>query len=181
MIQKTLEEGGTGHIKNKAVSKPQRPTGVYPDTIILWDGAEVAPNFNVQYVQAYALDAAPGAGKFTPTNGIYGLLGSPKKPTWRYRNVNSLNRNADPKNFGENYPIYPGINEDVGAGNGDQAVGGIRWRHGRNDAANFLFADGSVKTFTITKNWNTTPRGDLLRKYFRSKIPSGYSPIDVPG
>lgn len=174
MIQKDREMGLSGHPQHKLRTKPQKPTGVYPDTILLWDGPEIAPNFETQYVISYTIDAAPNTEKASAD----GLLASPKKSTWRYR---GLSKSTDLKNYGGNNPIYPGINEDVNGGNVDQTAGGIRWRHGRNDTANFLFADGSVKAFTITKNWDTTPRGDLLRKYFQSKLPPGYNPIDAPG
>jgi prepilin-type N-terminal cleavage/methylation domain-containing protein/prepilin-type processing-associated H-X9-DG protein len=43
-----------------------------------------------------------------------------------------------------NTPEPPGANSDV-----DTSVGYIRWRHGKNNAANFLFVDQHVETLLI--------------------------------
>lgn len=187
MIQKNLEEGSTmAHPQNRSRNpRPQKLTGVYPDTILLWDGPElgnlVAPDeqYSRQYVISYTIDAAPNTEKAALT--AFGLLGSPRKVSWRYRNVVNNNRTTDPKNFADGTPIYTGINEDVSDQNLNATAGGIRFRHGRNDRANFLQADGSVKTYGMTKKWDTaSPQGELLRKYFRSKLPANYSTIDAP-
>lgn len=53
-------------------------------------------------------------------------------------------------------PVYT-TNQDWPSGSAAQPVGGaqIRWRHGRNDAGNFLFADGHADSLKLKKNANT--------------------------
>lgn len=182
MVQLSLERGLSGHPLNRTRNSLARATGVYPDTALLWDAPEVTTGPSpvtrkTQYVISFTIDAAPGTEKFAGTTG---LLANPRKPSWRYRNVNNANRTTDPKNYAEHAPIYPGINEDLTNANGSQTAGGIRFRHGWNDEANFLFADGSVRAHAMTRNWDTTPTGSLLRKYFRSKLPPGFSSADAP-
>jgi len=149
------------------ISKPPRPNGVYPDNIILFDGCElgnVDPQFSRQYVTSFDLDSHSTNNFFT------GTFSQPKKPTYRYRAAKDYSANPA---LGDGYPIDAGPNQDSGVSN---ARGNIRWRHGRNDLANFLFADGSVKTMKITKGYGTPGvTGEVLRKYFRPKIPPGYS------
>jgi len=152
------------HTKNAAISKPCKPGGVYPDNIILFDATELPPNFDRQYVTSFDLDShSAGTGFYT------GTFSQPRKPTYRYRGLGNYGANP---NLGDNYPIDPGPNLDTGESN---ARGNIRWRHGRNDRANFLFADGSVKTLMITRGYGTPGvQGEVLRKYFRPKPPPGY-------
>lgn len=179
MVQKDLESGLSGHPVHKTRVSLARATGVYSDTALLWDAPEITnaaiPGARKsQYVISYRIDATPNTAKAQGS----GLLATPKKVTWRYR---GLSRDLDLKNFADHTPIYPGLNEDLTGSNTSQTAGGIRFRHGANNEANFLFADGSVRTHAMTLNWDTTPAGTLLRKYFRSKLPPGFSTIDAPG
>ena len=187
MIQENLETNGAySHPLNRNVSKPSKPTGVYPDTVLLWDGPELSnidPQYARQYVISYSIDVAPGSGRELPT--VAGLVATPKKPLWRYRNVTDQQRYNLPKVWGDENPVYCAPNEDVTDANVNQTAGGIRFRHGRSSltqgTANFLFADGSVKNLNMTRNWaSATPQGDVLRKYFRPKIPPGYKAINAP-
>ena len=41
------------------------------------------------------------------------------------------------------------VNQDTSAGNTNHAE--IRWRHGANNNANFLFADGHAQTFKVER------------------------------
>ena len=72
-------------------------------------------------------------------------------------------------------PINPGSNLEADAPN---QAGNIRWRHGKNDQANFLFADGTVRTLNITRRFTDTnyvdAAGDCLYKLWRIKAPAGY-------
>jgi prepilin-type N-terminal cleavage/methylation domain-containing protein/prepilin-type processing-associated H-X9-DG protein len=155
------------HPRNWRVAKPAKASGVYPDNIILFDGCElgnVDPPYSRQYITCFDLDEPVGSG-------FPKYIADPKKPRYRYRGVLTGSDANDPK-LGDNFPIYPGPNNDSGL-NGAQ--GQIRWRHGKNDTANFLFADGSVKSMGITKGYGTPQvKGEVLRKYFRPKVPSGY-------
>jgi len=161
----------TRHSKNWAITKPSRANGVYPDNIVLFDGCElgnVDPQFSRQYVTSFDLDShGRGGGGF-----FNGTFINPKLVSYRYRNGAGMANYNSNANLGDGFPIDPGPNEDSGVAN---ARGNIRWRHGRNDSANFLFADGSVKTMKITKGYGTpNVTGDVLRKYFRPKLPSNY-------
>lgn len=178
MVQKDLEAGLSGHTINRLRNSLARATGVYSDTALLWDAPEIIsssvfePNRKTQYVISYQIDATPGTPKAVSQAG--GLLATPKKVSWRYRNVSAPDRINFPADWADHTPIYPGRNEDVSVANSSQTAGGIRFRHGANNEANFLFADGSVRTHGMST-------GTLLRKYFRSKLPPGFSPIDAPG
>lgn len=181
LVQRDLEAGSTiSHPKNRAFGgKPLKMTDVYPDTFLLWDGPELAqvdPPYSRQYVISYTIDNAPNTAKALVTNG--GLLATPNKPSWRYRNADSNDRRIEPKQWANETPIYTGLNEEVTNLNVNSTAGGIRFRHGRNDKANFLAADGSVKTLGVTTKWESaTPRGELLRKFFRPKLPAGFQAI----
>lgn len=177
MVQKDLEAGLSGHTINKLRNSLARATGVYSDTALLWDAPEIVDSSifqprRRQYVISYQIDATPGTSKAVSLAG--GLLATPKKVSWRYRNVSALDRISFPTAWADHTPIYPGTNEDVSVSNSNQTAGGIRFRHGANNEANFLFADGSVRMHGMST-------GTLLRKYFRSKLPPGFSPIDAPG
>src|SRR5205814_2126329 len=66
-------------------------------------------------------------------------------------------------------------NKEIGSGG---LPGDIRWRHGKNDTANFLFSDGTARSMKITTGAPGTPacRGDALHKFFRIKAPAGFKP-----
>jgi prepilin-type processing-associated H-X9-DG protein len=156
------------HQINYRVSAPHKPNLVYPDNIILFDATELPPDFDRQYVVSFELDSHSASANYK------GTFSDPKKPTYRYRGVKDYSANP---NLGDNYPIDPGPNADSGASN---ARGNIRWRHGRNDSANFLFADGSVRNMGKTKGYGTPGvSGDVLRKFFRPKPPPNYVMLDL--
>ena len=156
------------HNRNWPITKPATPSGVYPDNIVLFDGCElgnVDPPYSRQYITCFDLDEPVGSG-------FPKYLANPKRPMFRYRGVLTGSDATNPKT-GDGFPIYPGPNNDSGQ---TGARGAIRWRHGKNDTANFLFADGSVKAMSITKNYGTpSVSGEVLRKYFRPKPPRGFS------
>jgi prepilin-type processing-associated H-X9-DG protein len=74
-------------------------------------------------------------------------------------------------------PIDPGTNKETKSPSDGQS-GNIRWRHGKDDQANFLFGDGTVRTLGITKGapGSANCRGDCLHKYWRPKAPPGFVP-----
>jgi prepilin-type N-terminal cleavage/methylation domain-containing protein/prepilin-type processing-associated H-X9-DG protein len=166
-----------GHRENRFLARPPTDRLVPADVAIIWDGPELAnidPPFSRQYICSYRIDVPNYPG--SPG----GMLANPKNPKARYRELNP----GDDVRTGDNYAINPGPNCEVGGvttipGNpADAAIGNIRWRHGRNESANFLFADGSAKTMPINKRKGagTNPWvGEVNRKMFRPKLPPGYS------
>lgn len=173
MIIKDDEERlSTGHAKNRALAKPATDKSVPPDCAIIWDTPElgnVDPLYSRQYVASYYVDTEHFQGQDT-------MLSTPKKPANRYRGLADPN---DPSR-GDGFVIDPGINEEVTSATVSKLAGNIRWRHGRNDQANFLFADGSAKTFAISKKVSgngpsSIYRGEVTRKMLRPKLPAGYS------
>jgi prepilin-type processing-associated H-X9-DG protein len=173
MIIEADEKGGFGHTWNRRFAKPLTEKLVPADCVVIWDAPELGPNFNTQYVASYYVDV-----EHYPSNSQAGrLLSSPGNPKNRYRNL-PLN---EPDNAtSDSGVIDPGVNRDIATG-GDvsRLAGNIRWRHGRNDQANFLFGDGSAKTFRINQKvsgtgQNSVYRGDVIRKMFRPKIPPNY-------
>jgi prepilin-type processing-associated H-X9-DG protein len=152
---------GTGsHFYNKQFVRPPKPNHVYPDNILIVDACELGflPwQYSQQCKVGFDLDG--------------GTLFNPLKPTRRYRNVAARYDNTP--GLANGMPINPGLNNDSGARNG--GFGSVRWRHGRNDSANFLFVDGTVRTMKITTGFGTpNVRGEVLRKYFRPKEPPNY-------
>jgi len=148
------------HQRNKPV-RPAAQTRVYPDSIVMWDAIELPPRFDKQYVCGYDVDR--------------GLLADPKTyPEFRYRGTRYGGARPDP-DLDDEMPIHAGPNVDDPSQ--PDGVGNIRWRHGRNDEANFLFADGTVKTMGITRN-DDTPlvKGDVKRFMLRIKWPAGFTP-----
>lgn len=133
---------------------PAKTNRLYPDNILLYDAAEIAPSFTTQYVTGYDLDKG-------------WMIDSVANPYRRVRHART------PAAVADNTYADPGPNVEGNDAAGTR--GQIRWRHGRNDAANFLLADGSVKTFRITKNADTpNVRGELTRGMFRPKPPTGF-------
>lgn len=152
--------GGSGNGSAQPWAKflvPAKTNRVVPENILLYDAAEIAPNFNTQYVTGYDLD-----------NGW--MIDSVSNP---YRRVRGDFGNRKPPAVADHTLVEPGPNVE---GNAEPKTRGqIRWRHGRNDAANFLLADGSVKSFRITKNYGApNERGELTRGMFRPKPPPGF-------
>jgi prepilin-type N-terminal cleavage/methylation domain-containing protein/prepilin-type processing-associated H-X9-DG protein len=152
------------HGLNWRLSRPHKPQWVYPDNIILYDACEIPPNFNTQYVIGFDLDG--------------GMYSDPRRSARRYRGTVAPTFQTNPA-FGDSFPVNPGAAADGSGGNRDSGAapnrGNIRWRHGRNDIANFLMADGSAKSMGITKNYGqANVRGDVERKLFRPKPVPGY-------
>lgn len=146
------------------VIKPANLRQLYPDNILLWDATElgqVDPPFSRQYVCGYDVDK--------------GILSRPKQARQRYRDLQGVLATAP--TLSDNNFIDPGPNKDITT-SASGLAGQIRWRHGRNDTANFLMADGSAKTMGITTGNAATfnAKGEVLRKYLRIKWPSGFKP-----
>lgn len=174
-LEKPTASNAYAHAINKRLARPPTDKLVPPDSVIIWDGPELAflsDPFTRQYIASYRIDVP------NYPSGRGGMLADPKTPSARYRGISDA---SDPTR-GDSYPINPGPNREVSAG-GDDATGNIRWRHGRNDSANFLFADGSAKTLPINKRIGAAAhefKGEVTRKMFRIKLPPGYSPATLP-
>lgn len=161
----------TGHPHNRGLAKPLTDRSVPADCAILWDAPElgqVDPPYSRQYVTSYAID---------PDNyPLFGaMLANPKTPIARYRDVQL---DPDDPQTGDGFAISPGDNKEItDSASEDRNAGGIRWRHGKNNAANFLFADGSAKTMGINVrvgNSGTQYKGEVTRRMLRPKLPPGY-------
>jgi len=131
---------------------------------LLFDQTELSnvdPAYSRQYVTGYYVD-----------NGSFALNRQSYK---RYRGM-AANPNyiATGDALSNEVPIAPGTNKDVTQN--DTQRGNIRWRHGKDDDANFLFADGTVRTMHITKGTPGQPdcRGDVLHRLWRPKDRPGY-------
>jgi prepilin-type processing-associated H-X9-DG protein len=144
--------------------RPADLSKLYADNALLWDACELPPNYDRQYVCGYDMDYPNGQ----PT--AYGSLADMQQfPEQRYRDVYQLfTGNPD---LEDNLPINPGIDKDSGVAG---TYGNIRWRHGKGNQANVLFADGTVRTLGKTTGYGTANvRGDFLRKFLRPKWPQG--------
>jgi prepilin-type processing-associated H-X9-DG protein len=182
MIIKALEidQAGTRHRANYIISKPATSKTVPPDCAVLWDAPELAfvdPPFSRQYVASYAIDAA----HYMPSGSQSGMLVEPRRPWQRYR---GMDQNAGDASTEDSAAIDPGLNIEINSTNISKLAGNIRWRHGKNNQANFLFGDGSAKTMEMNK-WvsggspqspssNSIFRGSVTRLMFRPKLPPGY-------
>jgi prepilin-type N-terminal cleavage/methylation domain-containing protein/prepilin-type processing-associated H-X9-DG protein len=149
-----------------------KTTGLYPDNILLFDMTEIAggidPPYSRQYVCGYGV-----AGGSLQTEKLQAYK--------RYRTMAADTNYITPTDaIGNDKPIDPGPNKETKAPGAvsDPTVGNIRWRHGKNDAANFLFADGTVRTMAMTVGFDaadgTKGRGEVLYKYWRIKAPPGF-------
>jgi len=152
--------------------KPLKVTQTYPDNILIFDQTEIAvgidPPYSRQYVCGYGIDLAS--------------FQNPKQAFKRYRQMAADAAFVTPgSKLANDVPIDPGPNRDTKAPGAvtDPTVGNIRWRHGANDSANFLFADGTVRTMKITKGTPGSPNctGDVLHSHFRPKAPQGFKPV----
>jgi len=151
---------------NNPIIGPAKMNQLYSDNILLFDATELAftdPVFSRQYVCDYEAD-----------NSSFSF---PTKARQRYRDIAGVFSGTP--SLRDDLPINPGTNRDVKASSEAGQRGNIRWRHGREDSANFLLADGSVRSFGITTGavGTVNSRGDVLRRYFRIKWPSGFRPI----
>jgi prepilin-type N-terminal cleavage/methylation domain-containing protein/prepilin-type processing-associated H-X9-DG protein len=143
---------------------PARLTQLYPDNALAWDVNEIPPTFGSQYVVGYEIDG----GSFLNYKQAYK----------RYREMA-----ADPNYLPQAGPLGNAVpikasqatNKEIGSGG---LPGDIRWRHGKNDTANFLMADGTVRNWKITTGvpGSANCKGDALHKYFRIKAPAGFQP-----
>jgi len=155
------------------IIRPAKFTQLYPDNILMFDATELidtSPPFARQYVCGYYVDG--------------GSLAIPQQAYLRYRTMadarGQLGATSPLRN---ERPIDPGKNKDCQSalsGSGDGEKGNIRWRHGKEDAANFLFQDGTVRTLGMTRAYNpaigTNNRGDVLHSMWRIKSPPGFQP-----
>jgi prepilin-type processing-associated H-X9-DG protein len=143
------------------LTRPAQLSKLYPDNILLWDATELAPDFDRQFVCGFGVD-----GGFSQDSFNF--------PWYRFR---GLAPSDDPETA-DDHPIRPGSNVEFSLKTFTpaDALGNIRWRHNRNKAANFLFADGTVRTMRITENYDdpSSVKGEVLRKYLRPKPPTGY-------
>jgi len=107
-----------------------------------------------------------------------GSMSDGKKAARRYRPMAAITYYLTPDIYNE-VPIYPGRNTEIMPGTSAEGLrGNIRWRHGRNDSANFLFADGTVRNMKITTGTpgNADCKGEVLHSFLRIKPPSGFRP-----
>jgi len=143
---------GNPTVKPYKISKIKRSTEI----VLLMDGSQYFDAPGTPTGNSHAVAAAIESWRF---NGGYGwgnglLDVPPASATWD-------------NNYGG--PIDNVVNGDVPTGYSGNNQQNIRWRHGRNDAANFLFVDGHVGIFHVKQvaanvsasGWVTT---DLLRK-----------------
>jgi prepilin-type N-terminal cleavage/methylation domain-containing protein/prepilin-type processing-associated H-X9-DG protein len=151
------------------LTRPYSISKLYADNILLWDACElgnVSPPYSRQYYCGFDLDNQtrapfPTCGNFSNPRTLSKL---------RFRGL--IPAASVTPTIGDEYPIDPGPNIDDGS---DGTHGNIRWRHRKGTAANFLFADGSVKTLRITANAGTAQAtGEVLRKFFRPRPPNDY-------
>jgi prepilin-type N-terminal cleavage/methylation domain-containing protein/prepilin-type processing-associated H-X9-DG protein len=165
-IMQAIPTNIDAHSRNARYTRPYKYEWTYPDNIVMYDAAEIAPDFSTQFLHGYDLDGGMYSNAKIPVN-----LYRPFAAT-EYDNGNDPNLE-----FSNDSPINPGSNKDYTGSSGDSQAGNIRWRHARETSANFLFVDGSVRTLTISKNANTpSAKGDVLRKYFRPKPIPGMTP-----
>jgi prepilin-type N-terminal cleavage/methylation domain-containing protein/prepilin-type processing-associated H-X9-DG protein len=160
------------HPFNFTLAKGTRASGVYPDNILLFDGSEIAsgdPPYSTQYVTGFDVDNSGLSSR-------YGPFANPQQPTKRYRDA--ADKWSNNPALANGTAIWPGPNKESRGEVGNR--GQIRWRHGKNDTANFLFVDGSVRSMRITTGFGTSNvRGDVIRRLFRPRIPTGYRMIDL--
>jgi prepilin-type N-terminal cleavage/methylation domain-containing protein/prepilin-type processing-associated H-X9-DG protein len=154
----TIVNAGTPEYR--LLTRPAQLAKLYPDNILLWDATELgntSPPFSRQYVCGYDLDK----GNFNNPKTFSKL---------RFRGL--IPAASSTPTVGDEWPIDPGPNVDDGSVG---SRGNVRWRHSRGTAANFLFQDGTVRTYKITRDAGTpNAKGDALRKYFRPRPPVDY-------
>ena len=110
------------------------------DIAMIWDG-----NLNLTALDGNAAPVATGLDQ----DGLYrNDTGDPNHGPWNYLLAgNGVNMNWAP--FASNY--------DVSNANGNTRTqtAQIRWRHRKNDTANFLFADGHADSISLKQNVNS--------------------------
>jgi len=147
--------------------KPCKVTLLYPDNILLFDSTEISdtdPPYSRQYVCGYEVDGSS--------------FSFPKKAYQRYRQMAAdPNYIAPGTALANDSPIASGTNKEaITTASGQR--GNIRWRHGKEDLANFLFSDGTVRSMRITKGTPGQPgcTGDVTHAMWRPKSPNGFRP-----
>lgn len=165
-LERLLINVGAGII---ALQRPGTMKQLDSTVALIWDATEIGPGFNTQYVVGYSTDGGPTGG------GLANFDAMLANPYIRFR---GLVEAGNPQESDE-FPINPGPNLDlIGATSGSDyngREGNIRWRHGRNNVANFLFGDGSVRPANITRNYDQpNVTGELLKRNFRPKAPPGW-------
>ena len=147
-------------IVSRQLLKPASSKSLYPDNVVLMDGAELSignPPYGRQFVTGYDIDGGR-------------LVNSNTQPLFRFRGM--LTPSGTSPHDGTLADPGPNTESDAASSG---LIGQIRWRHARNDTANFLFADGSVKSMKITTGFATpNVRGELTRAMLRPKAPAGY-------
>lgn len=170
MVDAQRERLGLTSNPKLALQSPGNASNVPGDTVILWDASEIGPGFNTQYVTGYNVsNRAVGNTQIIETT----------QNNCRFRDLLIANDEI----LGDSKPVIPtGDTNGPGGDVNDPVIGAIRWRHINNTAANFLFADGSVRTITKSKGWildgglagsMNAARGDLLQRNLRPKKPAG--------
>lgn len=138
------------------------------DVILMWDATEIPPDFNAQYVTGYQVDNAQFGDSAFLTTGANARA--------RFRGF--VNQNSG---LADSRPIDPGTNLNADE---PRQAGSIRWRHGREDTANFLWGDGSVRPGKreraspgLNATFNPNGGSDILRRNLRPKPPAGWKPL----
>jgi prepilin-type N-terminal cleavage/methylation domain-containing protein/prepilin-type processing-associated H-X9-DG protein len=156
-FEKALRDNGA-----KFASMSVKTTSLTSDVIMFWDAPEIGPAYNTQYIFGYDVGD--------------GFIGDPQKivDNEGYIRYRGFVDESDTVN-GDSVPVNPGKNQDmISGGNPSDLAGNIRWRHGRNDSANFVFGDGSVRSIKINKLQGSNWTGDLTFKNLRPKAPGGF-------
>jgi prepilin-type N-terminal cleavage/methylation domain-containing protein/prepilin-type processing-associated H-X9-DG protein len=143
---------------SRQLRRPAASKSLYPDNVVMFDAAELNYGdqpYTRQFATAYDLDGGR-------------LMLSNTNPDNRFRGLIRSGSLMD------GTLADPGPNKDSDA-TSSGLIGQIRWRHGRNDSANFLFADSSVRAMPLTRNYDSpTARGELTRAMLRPKPYPGY-------
>jgi prepilin-type processing-associated H-X9-DG protein len=147
--------------RGRRLTRPATSKSLFGDNVVMFDAAELSfgsEPFSRQYVTAYDLDG----GRLMQPNTTIGAQ-------MRFRGLVASGNAQDDGSLAD-----PGPNvESDGATTGQ--IGQLRWRHGKNDTANFLFGDSSVRPMRITTNFATAQvRGELTRGMLRPKPYPGY-------
>jgi len=133
------------------------------ETVIVFDGSQYFHVPDMPEGNAHALGSGVDNWRFNPQ------LGTPSND-WGNAGLNPPPSSA-PWDAKYGAPVDAVTNADVFNGwNGAQQQN-VRYRHGKNDTANFLYCDGHVGTFHLKKLANGALTTDLLRKYWAVNWP----------
>jgi prepilin-type N-terminal cleavage/methylation domain-containing protein/prepilin-type processing-associated H-X9-DG protein len=170
---------------------PAKVTGLYPDNAILWDKTAISALF---YTDSIASVDAVRQAEFYDTGECYidnSQLMYPTNTSHRYTDRKSADPYQGTPGMQRDEPIYIGTpqespawaeyNKDISEAASVAVtvqMGSPRFRHGKQQTCNVLFADGSVKGL----KWDPTRRhltssggvdNEFLRKYIMLKWPTG--------